>query len=288
MMEAEKLCVSLRGRPILREVSVTVPGGALVVVIGPNGAGKSTLLRTLSGELQPESGRVLLGGRPLSQWTGQQQAERRAVLSQQCTLAFPFTVLDVVLLGRTPHCAAAPTRLGRLSDQLIARAALDWVGLGARIHDSYDTLSGGQQQLCHLARVVSQIWEPPADGVRCLLLDEPTASLDLRYQHLVLSRAQRLSREGAAVLAVLHDVNLAAQYADLLVMLHDGRVAAQGPPPQALQPPLLSAVFGIPVSLVGSPERPVVVPGPLYPSCPNSSSRLGSEGSDAPVSTRNS
>ena len=288
MIKAEELCVTLRGRPILREVSVAVPGGALMAVIGPNGAGKSTLLRALSGELPPASGRVFLADRPLSQWSGQQQAQRRAVLSQQCTLAFPFAVLEVVLLGRTPHSAAAPTRFARLSDQLIARAALDLVGLGSRLHDSYDTLSGGQQQLCHLARVLSQIWEPPEDGVRCLLLDEPTASLDLRYQHLVLSRAQRLAREGAAVLAVLHDVNLAAQYADVLVVLQEGRVAAQGSPRQVLQPALLSAVFGIPVSLFGPPEQPVVVPGPLYSSCANSTKRLGSEVSDAPVSTRNS
>ncbi len=262
MLKAEKLDVTRRGRRILREVSVEVRGGSLLAVIGPNGGGKSTLLRTLSGELQPQSGQVRLAGRPLSQWTGPQLARRRAVLAQQCTLAFPLSALEVVLLGRTPHHDGEPAALSRLSDRIIAGAALELVGLGGRLHDSYATLSGGQQQLVHLARVLSQIWEPPPDGMRCLLLDEPTASLDLRYQHLVLSLARRLAREGAAVLAVLHDVNLAAQYADELLILQAGAAVAHGPPGQVLRPALLSSLFGVPVSLVGSAERPVVVPHP--------------------------
>jgi iron complex transport system ATP-binding protein len=263
MLKTEQIWVALRGRTILRDVSVEVRPGTLVAVIGPNGAGKSTLLRTLSGEIKPVRGEILLAGRPLSQWTVRQRAQRRAVLPQQSALAFPFSALDVVLLGRTPHHAAEPTPFALLTDKIIARAALDLVGLGARLRDSYDTLSGGQQQLVHLARVLAQIWDPPADGVRCLLLDEPTASLDLRYQHLVLSRARKLAREGAAVLAVLHDVNLAAQYADRLVVLNDGEVVEQGTPGRVLRPALLAAVFGVPVTLLGSAEHPVVVPTPL-------------------------
>ena len=263
MLKAEQLSVTLRGRPILRDVSVEVRPGSLVAAIGPNGAGKSTLLRALSGEIKPTRGEVFLAGRPLSQWTVRQRAQRRAVLPQQSALAFPFTALDVVLLGRTPHHAAEPTPFELLTDKIIARAALDLVGLGARLRDSYDTLSGGQQQLVHLARVLAQIWEPPADGVRCLLLDEPTASLDLRYQHLVLARARQLAREGVAVLAVLHDINLAAQYADQLVVLQDGAVVEQGLPSHVLRPALLAAVFGIPVTLLGSAERPFVVPLPI-------------------------
>lgn len=287
MLRAEHLCVNRSGRAILHEVSLAVPCGALVAVIGPNGAGKSTLLRALSGELQPAGGHVLLGGRPLAKWSPRQLAQRRAVLSQQCSLAFPLSALEVVLLGRTPHPPVESKALARLTDQLIARAALELVGLGARLHDSYDTLSGGQMQLCHLARVLAQIWEPAEDGVRCLLLDEPTASLDLRSQHLVLARARRLAREGAAVLAVLHDVNLAAQYADALIVLQDGRVVEQGTARRVLQPALLAELFGVPVTLYGPPERPVVVPILADAPRSNPESRSASEVSDAPINARN-
>lgn len=260
MLRCEQVFVNLRNRPVLRDVTVDVPIGSLLAVIGPNGAGKSTLLRTLAGDLRPVRGQVMMAGRALSQWTVRERAQRRAVLPQESALAFPFSCLEVVLMGRGPHCGAESTRDQQLSDQLIARAALDLVGLGARLQDCYDTLSGGQRQLVHLARVMTQIWEPASDGQRYLLLDEPTASLDLRYQHLVLARARWLARQGTAVLAVLHDVNLAAQYADQMVLLKDGSVAAQGPPASVLQPSLLREVFGISVTLFGSAAQPVVVP----------------------------
>lgn len=265
MLRCEQVCVNLRRRPVLRDVTVDVPLGTLVALIGPNGAGKSTLLRTLAGELRPLRGQVTMAGRALSQWTVRERAQRRAVLPQQSALAFPFSCLEVVLMGRGPHRGAESTRDQQLGDLLIARTALDLVGLGARLQDSYDTLSGGQRQLVHLARVLTQIWEPAADGQRYLLLDEPTASLDLRYQHLVLSRARWLARQGAAVLAVLHDVNLAAQYADQLVLLKDGAVAAQGRPASVLQPSLLRHVFGISVTLLGSAAQPLVVPALTEP-----------------------
>lgn len=263
MLRAEQIAVSLRGRAILSNVTVDVPCGSVVAVLGPNGAGKSTLLRTLAGDIQPVRGRVTMAGRPLSQWTVRERARRRAVLPQESALTFPFTCVEVVLLGRTPHRPDAPTADERLADQLIARAALELVGLGARADEPYATLSGGQRQLVHFARVLSQIWEPPATGGRCLLLDEPTASLDLRYQHLVLSCARRLAAEGTAVLAILHDLNLAAQYADSLVLLRDGGVIAHGTPRQVLRPSLLGEVFGVPVTLLGPPDRPLVLPGPL-------------------------
>jgi iron complex transport system ATP-binding protein len=252
MLSTENVSVSLGHRTVLRDVSLRIPCGSLVAIIGPNGAGKSTLLRTLTGELRPSRGQVVMAGRSLTDWTLRERAQRRAVLSQHSALAFPFSCLDVVLLGRTPHEDALPTADARLSDQLIARAALDLVELGHRLRDSYDTLSGGQRQLVQLARVLAQIWEPPKDGQRYLLLDEPTASLDLRYQHLALRCARQLSRLGAATLAILHDVNLAAQYADTLVALKEGRVVAQGPPREVLCPAIVREVFDVPVSYLGA------------------------------------
>ena len=260
-----------------------MPGGALVAVIGPNGAGKSTLLRTPAESCNGQRPRPL-AGRPLSAWSGQ-KAQRRAVLSQQCTLAFPLRRLGCRLARRT-RTALGADGSRQLSDQLIARAALDLVGLGPRMQDSYDTLSGGQQ-LCHLARVLAQIWR--AAGRRGALppLDEPTASLDLRYQHLVLSRAQRLSREGAAVLAVLHDVNLAAQYADVLVVLQDGRVAAQGSPRKVHRSRRFCPRSSASQFLCWALRAAGGGSGPALSSCATSTKRLG-EVCDAPVSTRNS
>lgn len=257
MLRCEKVWVNRGGRPILRDVTIELPVGSLVAVIGPNGAGKSTLLRTLAGDLHPVRGEVTMAGRPLAAWTLRERAQRRAVLPQESALAFPFSCLEVALMGRTPHRDGAHEQL---DDQLIARAALDLVGLGGRLQDSYHTLSGGQRQLVHLARILAQIWEPAADGQRYLLLDEPTASLDLHYQHLVLSRARWLARQKTAVLAVLHDVNLAAQYADQLVLLKDGAVVACGPPAQVLRPALIREVFGIAVTVIGSAAQPLIVP----------------------------
>ena len=260
MLRCERVWVNRGGRSVLRDVTVELPVGSVVAVIGPNGAGKSTLLRTLAGELHPIRGEVTMAGRPLSAWTLRERAQRRAVLPQESALAFPFSCLEVALMGRTPHHRADADPHQRLDDQLIARAALELVGLGGRLQDSYHTLSGGQRQLVHLARILAQIWEPAADGQRYLLLDEPTASLDLQYQHLVLSRARWLSRQRAAVLAVLHDVNLAAQYADQLILLKDGAVVACGTPAQVLRPALIREVFGIAVTVVGSATQPLIVP----------------------------
>lgn len=260
MLRAEKISVSFGPRAVLRDVSLEAPSGALTAIIGPNGSGKSTLLRTLSGELAPTRGRIVMAGRTLSELSHRERARRRAVLPQHSALSVPFSCLDVVLLGRTPHEEARMTSDARLQHQLIARTALDLVGLGRRIDDSYDTLSGGQRQLVQLARVLAQIWEPPPDGQRYLLLDEPTASLDLRHQHLILRCAEQLARCGAAVLAIVHDVNLAAQYADLLAVLHEGVIVEHGTPGRALRPALLHEVFGVPMMRLGPQERPFLAP----------------------------
>lgn len=262
MLCAENLSIVLRGRTVLHDITLRVPGGSLVAVIGPNGAGKTTLLRALSGDIAPSQGRLTMSGQPLAQLSLQERAQRRAVLEQQYSLSFPLRSLDVVLLGRLPHQGGKRSAARRLDDLLIARSALDAVDLGDRADDSYDILSGGQKQLVQLARVLAQIWEAP-DGespVRYLLLDEPTASLDLRYQHLLFSRAKQLAREGVAVLAIVHDINLAAQYADTLVVLNQGRIFAQGSPTQVLQPTLIEEVFGVSAMRIDAAGRPVIVP----------------------------
>lgn len=261
MLEACAIRVVVGGAPLLDDVALNVAPGDVVAIIGPNGAGKSTLLRALAGDVQPADGTVRLLGRPLHAWPVQEQARRRAVLPQQSTLAFAFTAREVVLLGRVPHSggAAGPR------DVAIAEAALEAVDAGHLADRWYTTLSGGEQQRVHLARVLAQIWEPIDDQPRFLLLDEPTNNLDLAHQHHTLALARRWARQSVGVVVVLHDLNLAAQYADRLVLLYAGRVVAVGTPADVLTPAQIAAVFGLPVQVLAHPS----FPGPLVVASPS-------------------
>lgn len=264
MLEACDIKVTLGGASILKGVSLSVAPGEIVSVVGPNGAGKSTLFSVLSGALTPQSGGARLGRRALSDWPPEALARRRAVLPQHSELTFPFRGLEVVLLGRSPH----PGRSDRGKDLTIARLAMletETLHLADRI---YTTLSGGERQRVQLARVLAQIEfcdaYPHADGAatfeqedseRFLLLDEPTSSLDPAHQHATLAAAQRASEKGIGVVAVLHDLNLAAMYAHRIVMLREGFVVAQGAPVEVLTEAIIESVFELPVSVTTHPRR---------------------------------
>jgi iron complex transport system ATP-binding protein len=251
LIEARNVTFAAGSRRLVDDVSMAAHPGDVIAIVGPNGAGKSTLLRLLSGELAPMTGEVLLGGRPLTRLSGMAQARERAVLPQQTTITFPFTARDVVLLGRHPRRSSS--RGEHATDQAVVDRALDQVEaavLGPRL---FPTLSGGEQARVSLARVLAQ-------ECTVLLLDEPTAALDIRHQHLAMRLALRVAQEGGAVVAVLHDLNLAA-VATRAVLLSEGRVAAAGPPGIVLTPPTLEAVFGHPVHVLQGPDGlPVVVP----------------------------
>jgi iron complex transport system ATP-binding protein len=227
-------------------------------VVGPNGAGKSTLLRVLSGDLRAYDGTVALLGRPLRAWAPDALARARAVLPQESTLTFPFSALEVVMLGRTPHGGSVGAHARAICLEALAAVAMD-----AMAERLYPTLSGGERQRVQLARVLAQIWRAAdAPGGRVLFLDEPIASLDLAQQHRALAVARRFAADGVAVLVVLHDLNLAAQHADRVAVLRDGALAAVGAPEAVLTPALVERVFGIPVAVVPHPAggRPVLVP----------------------------
>jgi iron complex transport system ATP-binding protein len=239
--------VSLRrgARLVLDQVSCAALPGRVLAVLGPNGAGKSTLLRLLAGDFRPAAGSVTFAGRPLSAWSVGEIALRRAVVAQHSDLAFPFTVGEVVRLGRTPH----PGRGDAPADHAAAARALAAVDLSDRAAQSYPTLSGGERQRVHFARALAQLDCAPS-GPRALLLDEPTASLDLAHQHSVLGLARDLARrENIAVFAVLHDLNLALAYADDLLALVAGRMVAAGPITTTLTTALVREVFGIHATL---------------------------------------
>lgn len=266
MLSAESVDVAIGHNPanrcpLLIDVNLAVKPGSVLAVIGPNGAGKTSLLRTLTGEMVPVKGQVLLQGRPLSSWLAEQRAQLLGVLPQQSALSFPFQVDEVVALGRYPH------NTGKRRDREIveqALAAVDGSHLKSRV---YTTLSGGEKQRVHLARVLAQVWEKPTLGERYLLLDEPTSALDLAHQHLILETARQMARQGVGVLVILHDLNLAAHYADWLVMIKGGRLVATGDAHQVLTPEHIQSVFGISVTVMPHPQtgRPLIVHRDLNP-----------------------
>jgi iron complex transport system ATP-binding protein len=234
LLRAEGLDYRIGRAEILRGVSLRVEPGELLGLIGPNGAGKTTLLRLLLGVLAPSAGAVYLKGRPLARLKPRERARLTAYLGQESSSAFPFPVLDVVLMGRYPH-------LGRLAregqaDLEKARRALAYVGLAGLEGRFFHELSGGERQLALFARVLAQETE-------LLLLDEPTANLDIRHQDLFFSMALELAREGKAVVACVHNLNVASQYCSRLVLLSRGSMAADGKPEEVLRPEVLDPVF---------------------------------------------
>lgn len=261
MIEARGVTVEIAGKKLLDNVSLQLGAHETIVVIGQNGAGKSTLRKVLSGEQRLTNGAVWMNGKPLADIPLVARAKMRAVLPQESSLSFPFSVLEVVLMGRAPHVQTSETK----HDYEIAKQALNAVEaahLEARI---YPTLSGGERQRVQMARVLTQIWEKPetANCDRFLLLDEPTASLDLAHQHQTLRIVRRLTRQKIGALIILHDLNLAAQYADRVVLLKSGKIIADDHPRRALTAELIEQTLAVSVTIAAhphSPERLLIIP----------------------------
>lgn len=249
VLQAEHAGFAIDSRWLVQDVTLAVHAGEVVALVGPNGAGKSTLLRLLAGDLPPTRGQILLDGRPISAYRPHDLALRRAVLPQQTILQFAFTAKEVVEMGRSPR----RDRVDR--DDRVVLESLQRTEVAHLARRTFPSLSGGEQTRVSLARVLAQ--ETPI-----LLLDEPTASLDLRHQQLVMRVARELAAAGGAVLVVLHDLNLAAGFADRLAILRDGRLVAAGTPWETLTEPLLSEIFACPVTIMRHPSRdcPVVIP----------------------------
>lgn len=241
MLTVSSVKVTRNNRPILDGIDCSLETGKLTAMVGPNGAGKTTLLRVMSGSLQPHTGTVELAGRGIGDWPPKELARTRAVLAQDVSLQFPFKVREVVLLGRTPHFKG----FARREDYRIVDAALDRVGMSAFAFRDFTSLSGGEKQRVQIARALVQIEAAKPGQPRVLLLDEPVSALDLNFQHEVLNLARELAREGFAVAAILHDLNLTLDYSDHVLALHHGRLAAEGPPASVLTPGLIKQLYGV-------------------------------------------
>jgi iron complex transport system ATP-binding protein len=255
MLECSSLCVRAGWRRLLIDIDLAVAPGECVAVLGENGAGKSTLLHALAGEALraplAQSGRVTLGGKPIRHWSAHRRAQLRAVLPQQTDLTFAFTALELAALGRYPHGGPAS------DDQSIARRALELADAGRFADRDVTSLSGGERARVFLAAAFAQLWESESPVPRYLLLDEPTAALDLAHQHQVLSRVREFAAtRGIGIVAILHDLNLAAQYADRVLVLRDGQLLAQGAPEQVLTPDLIAQGFAVAARVLRHPLKP--------------------------------
>ncbi len=236
-------------RWLLREVTFELPAAQLVAIVGPNGAGKSTMLSLISGDSRATEGEVRIGGRPPRQWSAKQLGRFRSVMVQQQRMSFAFSVQESVEMGRLPH-PAEPRR-----DASIVGEALDRADLHDLRSRDVTTLSGGEGARTAFARVLAQ-------AAPVMLLDEPTAALDLYHQEVVLGTAAALRDWGCCVVAVLHDLNLAARYADRVLMFAQGRLVADGTPHQVLTAELIEHVYHQPVHALTQPGSglPLILP----------------------------
>jgi iron complex transport system ATP-binding protein len=250
-LEAHNLSYRIAGAQILHDVSVKCEPGKLTAILGPNGAGKSTLLSALCGQIKPSQGAVWLNGKLLGSYRQADLARFRAVMPQDSSIAFDYTVHDVVELGRYPH-RLRPSA----NEAAVVQAALETTDIAPLAQRTFNTLSGGEKARAQLARALAQIWENPSTlqanhSQRWLLLDEPTAALDLSHQHSVMRTVKNwAAQRGIGVVAILHDINLALRYADAAVVLKDGHLAGSGLAREILTPRLASQVWGVDCSVL--------------------------------------
>lgn len=233
LLRAQGISYSIKSRPVIHAFDLQLFSGELCVLIGPNGAGKSTLLSLLAGTLRPDTGSIELAGRPLSSRKAAENGRLRAVMGQDSQVAFGFSVAEVVRFGRapwrnTPHAAG---------DDAAVERALARTGMDVLAGRNITTLSGGERQRAAFTRVLAQ-------QAQVVMLDEPVAAMDIKHAESTLGIARELAAEGCAVLAVLHDLDAAAAYADRLILLDAGHIAAQGTVREVARGPLLSRIYG--------------------------------------------
>jgi iron complex transport system ATP-binding protein len=249
LLQADDVTFGYGDTPVLHGVSLAVPAGGLVGLIGPNGSGKTTLLRLLAGTRRPSSGGILLDGKPIASLSRAAIARRMAVVSQETHLAFDYTVLEVALMGRYPHLGAfaieGPADVG------VAREALAATGAAELESRLFSTLSGGEKQRVIIAAALTQISAGAGAAGSILLLDEPTAALDLKYQLAVGALLESLHRDRALTIVVsTHDLSFAARLCRTLVMLKNGRVLSSGATETILRPERIRALYEVDVDVV--------------------------------------
>ena len=251
LIELTSVGLALDGRAILKNVSLQVFPGEVLALVGPNGAGKSSLLSVMSGDVQATTGRALLQGRDVSKYRVDEAARQRSVLMQSNEVSFPFTVAEIVEMGRAPWART----MSLTDDNKAIAEALEKADVEHLVERRFNQLSGGERARVSLARVLAQ-------RTPVVLLDEPTAALDLKHQESVMKTVREIAGQGRAVVVVVHDLSVAAGYADRVAMVVEGKIAAVGSPREVITAKRVSEVYGVAVDIetVGSPARPVILP----------------------------
>lgn len=267
-LTVEDLSYEVPGKKILDSVSVEFTGGKIVALVGPNGAGKSTLLGAIAGDCTPTSGRICIDQRDIAHTKLTELARLRAVLVQENKLSFPFTVNEVVEMGRSPWRGTD----NEDRDEQVINHSIAIADVGHLRERNFQTLSGGEKARVAFARALSQ-------QTQILMLDEPTAALDIKHQEAVLKQAKAEALGGKIVVVVLHDLTLAASYADEVIVLAGGKVCAQGTPHEVLTSERLTEIYQYPISVFGHPETGelIVLPQRGCPPLPSRTQNLVKE-----------
>jgi len=255
VLHCQQLNYHIAGKCIFNDLNLTLEEGEFLAVLGPNGAGKSSLFKAITGELKPTSGAIFLNGEVRNSISMREIAKTLAVLPQSASLSFAFQVIDVVMMGGLQaDCSQAKVK--DLADIILTEQEIEHL----RIR-SYPTLSGGEKQRVHFARVLLQLAVGNKNKPQLLLLDEPTAALDINYQHQLLKSAKHLAQTGVAVIAVLHDLNLAAKYADRIILLKEGNICANGSAEQVVTTDNIRDVYGYESTVINNVEfsHPIVM-----------------------------
>ena len=255
MIELKNVHFRVKSRELVRNINLRARTGEFWAIVGANGAGKSTLMKLLSREYTPSSGHIFMHEKDLSKYKQKELAQKRAVLAQQNSITLAFTVHEIVLMGRYPFYDSRPTQ----KDLDIVDLCLEKVGIGDFKNRVFPTLSGGEQQRVQLARTLAQIWDVKNGFI---LLDEPTTGMDLLHQYETFQLAREMTARGYGVIAVVHDLNFALQYADMILMMRDGAAFATGSPGEVLTEENIKSAFGLSVRIVqpDSTQFPVIVP----------------------------
>lgn len=254
MLELKNISYSIGRKKILKGISTSFHPGRITMILGPNGSGKSSLLRIFSGEHRNYNGEIWVDGKPLSHIPPGEYARFRAVLSQHPHLQFPLSVEEVVMMGRYPFFRNNPSS----NDLRVCEEAMKLLDIREFAGRDYLTLSGGEKQRVQYARILAQIWEKPQQGLRCLFLDEPLNSLDMRYQQEFLSTARQFLDEQMIIVVVIHDINLALRFGDNFLFMKNGELAAGGDR-NIVTPQLIHNVFGVHSTVTELKGQQVVV-----------------------------
>ena len=251
-LNLESVSLKLDNRQILKDVSLEINEGEIVSVIGPNGAGKSTLLNVLTGDINPDSGEISYDNKQLNQISIQERAFTRSVMSQMQTLVFNFSVKDVIEMGWLQRGNSDFSNNFSMAFENVTKEC----NVHNLIHRKFNSLSGGEQRRVHFARTLLQLWRPSeSNDPRYLLLDEPTANLDLSSEMLLMNILKKRASLNVGILVILHDLNLASHFADKIAIIKDGEIMAFGEPEKIMEDAFLTSIYDVPIKVKHDPLR---------------------------------